>query len=269
MDTRYWGPSGWRLLHLITFAYNPKTDRKAIHAFFDLLPFVLPCKFCRSHLIEHYGSFPLESALSSQEHLSRWLWKIHGAVNNLLRKQGQTIPPDPTYLQTKHIYEERLAYGCSKTEFPGWEFLFSIVENHPFTPGEKSTPIPGAPAYKDLTNPDLYTLCRWNYLTPQMRFEKICDFWSLLPSVLPFPEWRTAWQRYGGSFCQKPSVSKQTNLKELWRIRCAVENELALVNRTQFHELCNDLKLHRSACSKSKRARTCRRIRSRSNKRKH
>lgn len=254
---------------MITFAYDPRKDREAMKAFFDLLPFVLPCKFCRSHLIEHYGSLPIEPALASRESLSRWLWKIHGLVNAMLRKQGQMIPPDPTYLQTKRVYEERLAYGCTKTEFPGWEFLFSIVENHPFAPGEVSTPILGAPAYEDLINPDHYTLCRWNYLTPQLRFEKICEFWSLLSSVLPFPEWRSAWRKYGGTFCQQTSSSKQTHLKELWRIRCSIEKDLDLLNRTQFHELCNDLRLHRSGCNKSTRARTCRRIRSRRQKRKH
>lgn len=253
---------------MITFAYNPGRDRDAIRNFFTVLPFVLPCKFCRSHLVDHYGSLPFEDALGSRESLSRWLWKIHGRVNNVLRNQGQTIEPDPSYAQTKRVYEERFAYGCSKTEFPGWEFLFSIVENHPFTRGEVSTPIPGAPPRETLDNSDEWALCRWNYLTPAMRFAKICQFWSLLPQVLPFPEWRTAWIQHGGLFCSKPSTSKQTNLQQLWKIRCAIENDLQLINRTKFHDLCNDLRLHRSGCSKSSRARTCRKTRSQRNKRK-
>jgi hypothetical protein len=267
MDTRFWGPSGWRLLHLITFAYDPRRDRKSIHAFFDILPFVLPCKFCRAHLIEHYESLPLEPALESRETLSKWLWKIHGAVNTMLRKQGQSIAPDPTFLQTRNTYEERLQYGCTQTDFPGWEFLFSIVENHPLAPGEISTPLPGAPPLAKLIKPDLYTLCRWNYLSPDIRFEKICQFWSLLPQVLPFPEWRDSWIRHGDAFCKKPSTSKKVNLKELWRIRCAIETELELLNRSKFRQLCNDLKLHRSDCQKSRRARTCRKSRKRTRSR--
>ena len=34
MDTRFWGPSGWRLIHLIAAA-----KRKESHEFFELLPF--------------------------------------------------------------------------------------------------------------------------------------------------------------------------------------------------------------------------------------
>lgn len=269
MDTRYWGPSGWRLLHSITFAYDPRRDRDNYKAFFEILPFVLPCKFCRSHLIEHYESLPITDALATRESLSRWFVKIHGRVNEMLRKQGQTIPKDPTFSQVQRIYEQRLAYGCTKTEFPGWEFLFSIVENHPLTPGEASSPIPGAPALEDLNDPDEYTLCRWNYVSPETRWQKICQFWSLLPSVLPFPEWRRAWKTHGDSFCRQPSTSKHDNLRSLWAVRCAIEKELELYNRTEFRALCNDLRMHRSGCNKSKRARTCRKLQARTRSRRH
>ena len=79
MDTKYWGPSGWRLLHLITFTYDPKN--KAVESLFRSLPFVLPCKFCRSSLHEYMEDEPLEPALKSKEALSRWLNKIHCMVN--------------------------------------------------------------------------------------------------------------------------------------------------------------------------------------------
>jgi hypothetical protein len=43
MDTRFWGPSGWRLLHLITYTYDPITQRHAMRKFLEALPYILPC----------------------------------------------------------------------------------------------------------------------------------------------------------------------------------------------------------------------------------
>lgn len=261
MDTRFWGPSGWRLLHLMTFAYNPRRDKKAMSEFLECLPFVLPCKFCRSSLIQYYKVLPFEDALDSERNLSRWMWKIHGQVNEKLRGQGQTIPPDPTYAQVRDIYTKRLGYGCSKTDFPGWEFLFSIVENHPLHQKDISTPIPGAPPISSIDAKDEKLLLEWNYLPAARRFEYVCRFWSLLPDVLPFSEWREAWKQYGDLKCETVWHSKKTALHHLWKLRCAIEDELQLINKTSFKELCNDLRLHRSGCAKSRNARTCRRIR--------
>ena len=59
MDTKFWGPSGWKLLHLITFTYEP-SQSKAVGKFFELLPFVLPCKFCRASLTEYMDDDPID-----------------------------------------------------------------------------------------------------------------------------------------------------------------------------------------------------------------
>ena len=253
MDTRYWGPSGWKFLHLVTFGYN-KMDKQTYKEFFETLPYVLPCKFCRSSLITYYEKLPVSEALDTKESLTRWLWKIHGCVNEKLRSQGQTIPQDPTFAQVKTIYEERIAYGCTRTEFPGWEFLFSIVENHPLAKGDTSTPMPGAPSRESLVGASDEELLKWNYLSGDRRFQYICKFWSLLPSVMPFQEWRIVWARNAFDFCE----SKGDTKKKLWEIRCAIESELDLINRTKYRQLCSELRQHTSGCSKNRRARTCR-----------
>ena len=57
MDTRFWGPSGWQLLHSITNKYpnNPdKLEKDAYEIFFKSLPFILPCIYCRNSLTEYY-----------------------------------------------------------------------------------------------------------------------------------------------------------------------------------------------------------------------
>ena len=101
MDTRFWGPSGWRLLHLITFAYEPERDKKNVCKFFHKLPYVLPCKFCRASLSEYMLEDPVEDACASPEKLQRWLWRIHNKVTAKLRAAGSV---SYTHLTLPTIY---------------------------------------------------------------------------------------------------------------------------------------------------------------------
>jgi hypothetical protein len=258
MDTRFWGPSGWRLLHSITFAYSPSKDKGAMRQFFELLPFVLPCKYCRSNLVSHYEKLPLEPALNSKESLTKWLYEIHGLVNEALRKQGQTIPDDPPFSKVKDLYEERLQFGCSKTDFPGWEFLFSIVESHPLAQDE--LPLPNAPPKQSLKTKK--QLLQWNYLSGDCRFNFVCRFWKLLPNVLPFEEWRTIWKEEMKDCCPTVWKTKRSSLQALWNIRKTIEERLHLLNRTSFHDLCKTLRYHKSGCAykQNQATRTCRRL---------
>jgi len=259
MDTRFWGPSGWRLLHLITFAYEPK-QKAAVQEFFSTLPFVLPCKFCRASLSEYYEKEPLAPALASRATLTRWLWKIHNLVNGKLRGQGLLKAPNPPFAHVEKIYKERIAAGCVRTEFEGWDFLFSIAENHPFTQSAKnSLPLKRAFALKEAADSaDLRN--RWNIMKSEERMKYYKLFWSSIEGALPFQEWRSAW---GSCPATAASIEKKKSwIRELWKIRCCLENKLELVNREEFNSLCKRLADHRSGCGKRPRAKTCRRSRS-------
>jgi hypothetical protein len=228
--------------------------------FFELLPFVLPCKYCRSNLVKHYETLPLEPALKSREALSKWLYEIHSLVNQTLRSEGHAIAKDPPYSDVKTIYEERLAFGCSKTEFPGWEFLFSVVESHPLRKEEQPHALPNAPPLESIRPTDRLTLLRWNYLSKQDRYEEVCKFWRLLPSVLPFEEWRTLWKKTGQA---KFPSTKDSAFRSLWKTRKEFEEELELLNKTTYHDLCKMIRFYKSGCASSKNANTitCRRLR--------
>ena len=267
MDTRFWGPSAWRLLHSITFAYTPTKDKSTVRKFFQTLPFVLPCKFCRSNLLEHYEELPLEPALESQELLSKWLYKVHTRVSAKLREQGRTVPEDPPFAKVKKIYEERQAYGCTKTFFPGWEFLFSIVEAHPLVSHE--APLPNAPS-REVLSSDETTLLKWNYLPGSCRFARVCEFWTLLGDVLPFPEWRTLWKASTSAHPVTEWTTKQAARKALWATRKQFEEELALLNKTTYHDLCKMIRYYKSGCGhkQNRQTRTCRRLRSATRKQK-
>jgi hypothetical protein len=246
---------------MITFAYNPEKDKSAMRHFFEILPFVLPCKFCRSNLVKHYEALPLENALDSKETLTLWLYKIHTLVNQTLRKQGQEVPKEPPFSAVQEIYEQRLEYGCSKTMFPGWEFLFSIIESHPLSKTEQPHPLPGAPPKE--TCKTKQELLQWNYLSGECRFNYVCRFWRLLPEVLPFQEWRSIWKSESKGCCSKTWESKSDSLRALWKTRKAIEEKLQLLNKTTFHDLCKTLRYFKSGCAQRqfRQTRTCRRLR--------
>jgi hypothetical protein len=260
MDTRFWGPSGWRLLHLITFTYeNEPSRRESVKELFSMLPFVLPCKFCRASFADYLEQEPLEPALASQAKLERWLYKVHNLVNGKLRKQGLLKEANPSFESVKKVYEERIQQGCVRTSFEGWDFLFSIAENHPFSRASRvSSEMPDMPE-EIWRSKDPVVKNRWNILKPEERIPYYIRFWKAVGPSLPFLEWREAWK----TCSPKTNLLKSRSrwMKELWRIRCCLEEKLELVNREKFDSVCARLQEHKSGCNKTKRARTCRRIR--------
>lgn len=259
MDTRFWGPSGWKLLHLLTF--STKQDRKLLCSFFNTLPYVLPCKFCRYSLSEYIQEDPIENVCDSPLSLQKWLWRIHNRVNEKLRAQGlQTNDHpyvDPPFSSVAKIYKEKIDSGCSKTVFDGWDFLFSIADNHPLSTSSKnSTAIQDAPPIGELKT--ALSRNRWNVMEPEERMVYYRKFWQLVPKVLPFQEWRTLWienEREEAWETQKRAVGS------LWKIRCEMEKGLELLNKTDYSSLCKLLQSQRSGCSKTTRSKTCRKKR--------
>lgn len=257
MDTKYWGPPGWKMLHLISFGSTAKKD--CLYNFFSSLPFVLPCKYCRASLSEYMTKISLEDALESDapNALGRWLWKIHNCVNDKLRKQHIKTAPDPPFIDVKTVYLDNMKRGCTKTIFEGWEFLFSIVENHPYSRQSLTgKPITGCPEPDALKMANALEKNRWNALSPEERMPYVLQFWAALPKVLPFKEWTTIWEK-----CPTDWSSRKSSLSTLWKIRCTMESELKLLNTTDYSSLCKELQTYRSGCNKSKRAITCRKKR--------
>lgn len=248
MDTKFWGPSGWRLLHLI--ATGPHAAKN--HQFWEALPFILPCKFCRASLTEYYDELPVPT---KQVDFAEWLYKIHNKVNQKLRGQGQTLEPDPTFKAVHTRYTELLSQGCTKTVFPGWEMLFCIADNHPESSPSKPMPDTPSPPPTSLKERN-----RYNLLTSAERKAALRRFWVSIPDVLPFTEWTSIWNKAAGPVT-KAVQSRRTALAWLWKIRCAMNRELHQMGKSDFYGLCKIIREHRSGCSSSLRAKTCRAMR--------
>jgi hypothetical protein len=124
MDTRYWGPSGWQLFHLI--AREPEAEKTL-----SLLPTILPCKFCRASTLDFVAELPLSTSPVTGDSTQRWLYEIHRKVNHKLRTQCKNDPkvinpaPDPTFEEVKEKYE-----AMKPTQVPGRDFLFAIARNY-------------------------------------------------------------------------------------------------------------------------------------------
>ena len=248
MDTKYWGPGGWVLLHTISFA--EPSSKKDLTTFFESLPYILPCKYCRASLSEYVVENPFDVS-----NPGKWLYTIHNCVNAKLKGQGLKVEADPPFSKVKALYNERLAASCTKTKFDGWEFLFSVVENHPLSRlSTTGKPIQNSP--EPLTLKNSLDKNKYNLLTAEERMPQFLNFWDALPKVLPFHEWRKIW-----NMCETDWSTRKSSLKSLWAIRCKMERELELLNSTDFYTLCKELQKHRSGCAKSKRAITCRKKR--------
>jgi len=198
---------------------------------------------------------PIDDAASP----AKWLWKMHNKVNAKLRTQHvghQT--DDPSFKAVEDIYKERLASGCSRTIFEGWEFLFSVAEAHPLSRQMRaSVPIQGHPPVETIVDP--LERNRWNVMEPEERLVYYTQFWKLLPTVLPFPEWTTHWKKASSL---NDAVCRKDCLKSLWGIRRHMETELELLNSTTYNSLCKELQRYKSGCAKSVRGKTCRKKKS-------
>jgi len=209
-------------------------------------------------LAGYLEEYHLEDALESREKLTRWLWKIHNEVNAKLRKQRLQVFEDPPFEKVKEFYEQVLATGCSRTEFPGWDFLFSIADLHPLSrSSRKSVPMPGSPPCESLDN--LKEKNKWNCVEPEERLSLFMDFFSAVGQALPFKEWRESWAKHK---IPEQLNSRNETMKWLWKVRCTLETDLELLNQCKFSHLCKKLEMYRSDCSKKTRGKTCRKRRS-------
>lgn len=248
MDTRFWGPSGWRLLHLISFS-----DSTNKHAFFVHLPYVLPCKFCRASLADYYLVDPVPN---DDNNFAKWLYRIHNRVNGKLREQKLLHVGDPSWEDVRKQYTNLLNAPCSIRNMIGWDFLFSIAYTTP-CPAVTSSPMPGAPPITSLTSPELRN--RWGVMTRSERLPYIHSWWKALPRVLPFKLWRDTWLKVIPTV---PNPAKGRNTVTTWLYKaeqamCKSLHEASV--HDSFTGLCTKLNTFSSECGKNrKRAVTCR-----------
>jgi hypothetical protein len=261
MDTRFWGPSGWKLLHLTATA--PVAHPTKVLRWFELLPYVLPCKYCRYSLSEYYEKLPLTLAtVKSPSAFSRWAYEIHNMVNDKLRGQGLLNTPNPAYEEVHELYKTMAKTACDSPMI-GWDFLASIAYTTP-TKGVVSKPMPDIPSHS-LT---LSEQNRYNVLPKSARITALQEWWSLIPASLPCHPWRAAWSRalssrnpMGSKVLKNPPLTAGRGPVScwLWDLESSVCSCLKCPTAHQsLPALKSELSAFESSCGTAKKRRTCR-----------
>ena len=250
MDTRFWGPSGWKLLHLVTFDYKYSPQNAVIYAqFLESLPYILPCKFCRASLTDYYKQYPFKTYVNINPNLDlkKWMYNIHNCVNDKLRSQGLNTNANPKYEDVKKIYEKLLKCDWQTQLSMMWDFLFAVAYNHPKE--SHSEPMPNCPkgVYKCK---DKCEKNKWNVLPLCDKIYWFKRFWAFLPVVLP-EEISKKWKEI-----ENPPTLKcrRSTLAWLWRMRCALDSNF----KDPYTSICKKITAYSSDCGKNKKAITCR-----------
>ena len=253
MDTRFWGPSGWRLLHLIAFK-APTLNQAQLHRFFKGLPYVLPCKFCRASLTDYIEADPIPT---KSEDYAYWLYRIHNRVNDKLREQKLIKTKNPSWDSVKRQYDQWIKQPCTQRQMMGWDFLYSVAYTTPCAEVE-SKPMPGAPPKHAIHTPELEN--RWNVMSIEDRLPRINEWWTTLPHVLPFASWQKAWKKMVPAVPRLACGRKKVT-EWLYKAEKAMCQELKeSLPHDSFDGLCNELHTFSSGCGKikSNKVKTCR-----------
>jgi hypothetical protein len=232
MDTRFWGPSGWKLLHLVSYSYpnEPSFEDTQIYGmFYNNLKYVLPCKYCRTSLTGFMEELPIENYMSSKKKLTKWMYLIHNKVNDKLRKQKLLTEPNPTLKEVDKIYNELIKTKC---KLPGWDFLYTVAFNYPKT-------------------------------KPKLSFDKMQHyivFFKLLGEVIPCSKYRSLYRKYTKIHKIDEYLGSGRDLtKWIYNINCGINTELVEKNKS-YRQVCFVVESHRAkACSqKYHKGNTCR-----------
>jgi len=224
MDTRFWGPSGWKLLHLIAYSYPSEPtfqDQQKYGMFYNNLKYVLPCKYCRISLTGFMEELPVENYMSSKRKLTRWIYDIHNKVNDKLRKQKLLTDENPPLEEVDKIYNKMLRQKC---KLPGWDFLYTVAFNYPKTKSKLSFD----------------------------KMQHYIIFFKLLGEIIPCPKYRTLYCKYTKIHHIENYLNSGRGLsKWLYTVNCGINKELSEESKS-YRRVCFVIESHRAkACSKT------------------
>ena len=267
MDTRFWGPSGWKLLHLV--AAEPagnKNRAAAILEWMHLLEYVLPCKYCRASFHDYWKLQPLSREIvANPAAFSRWMYDIHNRVNGKLRGQGLVTTRDPAWPTVQRHYTKLHAGLCKGTPLLGWDFMTSVAFSTPaadYTP----VPMPDAPESAiDRSTLDEATQNRYNLLSRKARLRYLKRWWALIPSILPCSAWRAAWaaaMKSAGAGQPPLERGREAVMRWMWRIEEGVCAGLQCPTpHSSRAAMEREVAAFESGCSTAKKGTTCRTLR--------
>ena len=121
VDVKFWGPSGWKFLHTLTFQQGYDEEKREV---FSVLEDILPCKYCRMSTKKFISEMPIT------DNLPFWLYKFHDRVNKKLEAQNSEDPkipmpiPSPSFAEVSRMYK-----NASGNPLNGRDFLYAMAFN--------------------------------------------------------------------------------------------------------------------------------------------
>ena len=251
MDTRFWGPSGWHLLHIL--AAKPVRNPSAVKEWMELLEYVLPCKYCRASFHEYMRLQPITlSIIQSPTLFSRWMYDIHNLVNAKLRSQGLLSGTDGRDPKWSGIQKHYASMTCETSPLVGWDFMTSVAYSTPSS-DYVAVPMPGAPAHIS----DIPTKNRYNLLSRKERLTLLRRWWELIPSILPCDSWKRAWAASADPI--PLTEGREAVLSWMWRVEEKVCAGLRCPTpHPSLPALKYEVAVFESNCGRVKRGKTCR-----------
>lgn len=205
MDTRFWGPSAWKLMHLVAYNYPEKPSQEDINnygMFYNNLKYVIPCKFCRISLDKFMTELPIEKYIGNRKRLTEWVYLIHNKVNDKLRKEGLNDKSNPSFKFVNEMYN-----NLKSDILPGWDFIYSVAFTYP----------------KNKKN---------------VSFDKMqhyIAFFQSLGNVMPCLKYRTLYNRF---YSEIPINCGKDLTKWLYEINCKINGELFKNANDSYSHLC-------------------------------
>lgn len=228
MDTRFWGPPGWKLLHSVSSGYPespPSQLRDTYRIWFQTLPEVLPCIYCRRSLSQYYRDLPATGcqAFDGCKNLSTWLYHIHNKVNDKLRQQGLNDKDDPSLKKILKRYCGKEGDKCLQ----GWDFLYAIALNYP----------------------------EHQSLVTKQQEQNYYLFFSYLPKVMPHSEMSRKMARYAQEYPIRHFLKNRIDLsKWLYGLEKSVSGDCCC-----YSQRCREVEQFRAGCKgKGDEKPTCR-----------
>lgn len=227
MNTQFWGPDGWKLLHSIAQNYpvNPDVKTQQLYVnFYESIKYVLPCIYCRNSYTEYIEQLPVRDFTKNRDSMTRWLYELHNKVNGKLRGQGLLHEQDPVYKEVVRRYESyvREVNAGDCTCFPGMLFIYCVLFNFPLKK-EEMDPV---------------------------RYAHYILFFNYLAEILPFPRIKEHFQEFLRKHPIEHAMESRATIKR-WGYK--LENHLYRKfgkKCMSYKERCTMIELNRAGCSK-------------------
>jgi len=232
MDTRFWGPDGWRLIHSIAASYPTrpsKQTRELYRKFFETLALILPCIYCRNSFHGFLKELPIKEYLGSRPDLSYWVYQIHNKVNEKLASQDLPVLFNKDF---EGIYQFYIKFAKSFNKdsgnehrealAPGWDFLYCTLFNYP-------------------TNRDFL-------VKDQDRYQGYIEFVYLFSLVLPFPIFRETLQEQ----LKDHPIEQYLSRGQLKRWVHQLEKRYCRKTGLRcpcYRERCDSIEMYRAGCN--------------------